>query len=75
MILDVEEADIPKMKPMNKTVAKLNAASMKLPSLIQRSLFPFTALRHSPQSIKHPWHFASVLLKSRMALELGNQVN
>jgi len=74
MILDVQEVDIPKVKPMNKTVARMNASSMKLPSLIQRSLFPFTALRHNIGSIKHPWHFASVLLKSRMALEMGNQV-
>jgi hypothetical protein len=72
-ILDIEEEDIPRVKPkpMNKTIAKLASLNRPLPP-VQRSLFSFTSLRHSMNSIKNPMHYGAALAKTRMALEIGD---
>ena len=72
-IVDIEEEDIPRVKPKltNKTVARLASLNRPLPP-VQRSLFSFTALRHSMNSIKNPMHYGAALAKTRMALEIGD---
>ena len=74
-ILDVHEEDIKRVKPkpMDKALAKQIAGVNRPPPSVQRSLFSFTALRHSMTSIKNPMHYGAALAKTRMALEMGDQ--
>jgi hypothetical protein len=48
-ILDAQEQDIPrvKAKPTKKSLPKLSGPNRPLPPMVQRSLFSFSALRHS----------------------------
>ena len=71
-ILDAQEADIPriKAKPANKTLPKMPNLNQPLPPPVLRSLFSFSALRHSRSSIKNPIHYGTAIIKSRMAMEL-----
>ena len=67
-ILDAQEADIPriKAKPANKTLPKMPNLNQPLPPPVLRSLFSFSALRHSRSSIKNPIHYGTAIIKSRM---------
>ena len=74
-ILDAQEQDIPrvKAKPTNKSVPKFLVPNKPLPPMVQRSLFSFGALRHTRSSIKNPMHFGTAIIKTRMAMELGDR--
>lgn len=74
-ILDAQEEDIPrvKAKPTNKSIPKVVALNKPLPPMVQRSLFSFGALRHTRSSIKNPIHYGTAIIKTRMAMELGDR--
>jgi len=76
VILDAQEEDIPrvKAKPTNKSIPKaVVGANKPLPPMVQRSLFSFGALRHTRSSVKNPIHYGAAIIKTRMAMELGDR--